>query len=128
MEWAMSLLLEHLEAMKRALAEMDTNVGQVRFLDETDLPKPSYLQNIDNESLRLYPPVPLVLPHESSEDCTVGRFDVPRGTVLLINAGTIQWDPYHWVDPSKFMPERFGGECHEPGFSIHDRRGSKISF
>jgi cytochrome P450 len=95
MKWAMSLLLEHLEAMKRALAEMDTNAGQVRFSDETDLPKLSYLQNINDESLRLYPPVPLVLPHESSGDCTVGRFDVPRGTVLLINAWTFQWDPYH---------------------------------
>ena len=56
MEWAMSLLLEHLEAMKRASAEMDTDVGQFRFLDDTDLPKLSYLQNINDESLRLYPP------------------------------------------------------------------------
>ncbi|XVE70156.1 hypothetical protein DITRI_Ditri10aG0049400 [Diplodiscus trichospermus] len=106
-EWAMSLLLNHPEAMYKAWAEIGAVVGQDKFLDETDLPKLNYLQSIISETLRLFPPAPLLLPHESSEDCIVHGYNVPRGTMLLVNAWAIQRDPKLWVDATRFMPERF---------------------
>ena len=110
-EWAMSLLLNHPEAMYKAWTEIGAEVGKDKLLDETHLPKLNYLQSIISETLRLFPPTPLLLPHESSEDCIVCGYSVPRGTMLLVNAWTIQRDPKLWVDATRFMPERFeGGE------------------
>ncbi|EOY15810.1 Cytochrome P450, putative [Theobroma cacao] len=110
-EWAMSLLLNHPEVMHKAWTEIGAKVGQDKFLDETDLTKLNYLQSIISETLRLFPPGPLLLPHESSEDCIVCGYTVPRATMLFINAWTIQRDPKLWVDATRFMPERFeGGE------------------
>lgn len=103
----MSLLLNHPEALDKARAEIDAHVGPNRLLDELDLPNLKYLQNIINEALRLFPPAPLLLPHESSEDCVVGGFDVPGGTMLLVNAWSIHRDPRTWREPTRFMPERF---------------------
>ncbi|GFY86032.1 cytochrome P450, family 81, subfamily D, polypeptide 5 [Actinidia rufa] len=106
-EWAMSLLLNHPEVLKRARAELDEIVGEDRLADEPDLSKLPYLQNIINETLRLFPAAPLLVPHESSNDCFIGGFDVPRGTMLLANAWAIHRDPKLWEDPTSFNPERY---------------------
>lgn len=115
MEWAMSLLLNHPDAMKKVRAEIDAKIGHDRVLNEQDLPKLNYLQNVITEALRLHPPVPLLVPREASEDCVVGGFDVPRGTMLVINAWAIHRDPGLWEDPTEFKPERFEGWNGEGG-------------
>eukprot|EP00268_Persea_americana_P039256 TRINITY_DN3886_c0_g1_i7.p1 TRINITY_DN3886_c0_g1~~TRINITY_DN3886_c0_g1_i7.p1 ORF type:complete len:537 (-),score=95.36 TRINITY_DN3886_c0_g1_i7:576-2186(-) len=109
LEWAMSLLLNNPGVLKKAKAELDVQVGKDRLLDESDLDKLPYLHCIINETLRLHPAGPLLIPHESSEECTLGGFHVPRGTMLLVNLWAIHRDPSLWVDPTSFKPERFEG-------------------
>ncbi|KAA8537817.1 hypothetical protein F0562_027603 [Nyssa sinensis] len=100
------------------LNEIDKKVGQNRLVNEMDIADLPYLRCIINETLRLYPQGPL-LPHESSEDCMVGGFHVPRGTMLLVNVWAIQNDPNIWEDPREFKPERFEGlEGGRDGFKL----------
>ena len=106
-EWAMALLLNHPEKLKKAQAEIDAAVGTWSLITPDDVPRLGYLQSIINETLRLYPAAPLLLPHESSADCKVGGYDVPRGTMLLVNVYAIHRDPAVWEDPTEFRPERF---------------------
>lgn len=113
LEWAMSNLLNHPEMLEKARVELDTEVGHERFIEEADVTKLKYLQNIISETLRLHPPLPMLLPHLSSEDCTVGGYDVPRNTMLMVNAWAIHRDPESWVDPTSFKPERFENDPSE---------------
>ncbi|KAJ0804701.1 putative isoflavone 2'-hydroxylase [Helianthus annuus] len=106
-EWALSLLLNHPNVLKKARAQIDEFVGNKRLVQETDLPNLPYIQCIINETLRLFPAIPLLIPHEPSEDCTIGGFDVARGTMVLVNAWAIHRDPMAWDDPLNFKPERF---------------------
>lgn len=46
---------------------------------------------------------PLLVPHESSDDCNIGGYDVPRSTMSIINA----WDLTIWENPTSFNPERY---------------------
>ncbi|KAI9200331.1 hypothetical protein LWI28_006137 [Acer negundo] len=108
-EWAMSLLLNNPAVLKKARAEVDNYVGHDRLVDEPDLAKLPYIQSIVNETLRLYPVAPLLAPHESSDDTTIGGYHVPRQTMLMVNAWAIHRDPKVWDDPTSFKPERFEG-------------------
>ncbi|XP_061339983.1 cytochrome P450 81E8-like isoform X2 [Gastrolobium bilobum] len=110
LEWAMSALLNHPEVLKKAMDEIDTHTGQDRLLDESDISKIPYLQNIIYETFRLHPAFPLLAPHFSSKDCTIGGYNVPKGTILLVNAWAIHRDSQLWSDPIQFKPERFEKE------------------
>ena len=103
----MALLLNHPNSLKKAIAEIDDRVGQERIMDVTDLPNLPYLQNIVRETLRLYPPGPLLVPHVSSEECEIGGYHIPKHTMVMVNAWAIQRDPKLWPDATSFRPERF---------------------
>ena len=105
--WALALLLNNRSSLNKAQEELDKHVGRDRQVNESDLNNLVYLQAIFKETLRLYPPGPLAVPHEALEDCTVGGYHVPKGTRLLINLSKLHRDPNIWSDPNDFKPERF---------------------
>ncbi|XP_058772819.1 cytochrome P450 81E8-like [Vicia villosa] len=107
LEWAMANLLNHPEILEKAKIELENHIGQESLIEEGEATKLQYLQNIISETLRLHPAAPMLLPHVSLEDCTVGGFDVPRNTMLMVNAWAIHRDSDLWADPSSFKPERF---------------------
>lgn len=109
MEWAFSLLLSHPEVMEKAQIEIDSIAGNGHFIQESEVVQLPYLRSIIKETLRLHPPVPLLLPHYSSEDCIVQGYHIQRRTTVLVNVWAIQNDPNIWVEPEKFKPERFEG-------------------
>ena len=105
--WVLSLLLNNRHALKKAQEELDIHVGKDKLVEESDIKMLVYLQAIVKETLRLYPPGPLSVPHESMEDCVVGGYHIPAGTRLLINLYKLHRDPQVWSDPCEFQPERF---------------------
>lgn len=118
MEWAMSLLLNNQNVLKKAQAEIDNHVGQDRLVGESDMSNLPYLGCIIRETMRMFPAGPM-LPHESSKDCIVGGYHVPKGTMLLVNVWGVQNDPKIWEDPTTFRPERFEGlEGYRDGFKF----------
>ncbi|KAF2302137.1 hypothetical protein GH714_032901 [Hevea brasiliensis] len=119
LEWVMSNLLNHPNTLRKARDEIDNQVGQECLLDELHLSTLPYLQKIIVETLRLYPAAPLLLPHVSSDNCSIGGYDLPRDTMVLVNAWAIHRDPSLWDDPLSFKPERFdNGEGDGDGFKL----------
>ncbi|GLJ18962.1 hypothetical protein SUGI_0339130 [Cryptomeria japonica] len=109
MEWAMTALFRHPRVAKKLQEEIDSIVGKDRMVTESDLPNMDYLQCVLKESLRLYLPGPLLLPHESRQACTVQGYVIPAKTKLFVNAWAIARDPTVWEDAEEFKPERFMG-------------------
>lgn len=105
--WALTLLLNNRHVLEKAQRELDSHVGRERQVKESDIKNLVYIQAILKETLRLYPAGPLSVPHESMESCTLGGYDIPKGTRLLVNLWKIHRDPNIWSDPLEFQPERF---------------------
>ncbi|KFK28402.1 hypothetical protein AALP_AA8G510200 [Arabis alpina] len=117
LEWAMSNLLNHPEVLMTLKTELNDVVSsEGRLMEESDVNKCTYLNNVISETLRMYPSAPLLVPHQSSENCLVGGFDIPRGSWLFVNAWAIQRDPKVWDEPEAFKPERFELETHRGKF------------
>ncbi|XP_073121567.1 cytochrome P450 81Q32-like [Henckelia pumila] len=109
-EWAMALLVNHPHVLEKARKELDSHVGLHRLINEEDLSNLPYLRNIISETFRLFPVAPLLLPHQPSKDCVVGGYDIPRGTMLFVNAWAIHRDSNVWDEPNVFDPDRFEGK------------------
>ncbi|KAI3821099.1 hypothetical protein L1987_08656 [Smallanthus sonchifolius] len=105
--WALSLLVNNPLVLKNVQEELEIHVGRDRNVEESDIKNLVYLQAIIKETMRLYPAAPLSVPHESTEDCIVGGYTVPKGTRLWVNIWKIHHDPQIWTDPFEFQPERF---------------------
>ncbi|CAL5032500.1 unnamed protein product [Urochloa decumbens] len=107
LEWAMSELMRNPGAMEKAQAEVRSKLQGKPSVTEDDLHDLKYLRLVIKETLRLHPALPLLLPRECKEDCKVMGYDVPKGTIVLVNAWAIGRDPEYWEDADAFRPERF---------------------
>ncbi|GKE31649.1 premnaspirodiene oxygenase-like protein [Tanacetum coccineum] len=59
------------------------------------------------KTMRLHPPLPLLLPRECRENCVIAGYNIPVKTKVIINMWKIARDPDYWTDPESFIPERF---------------------
>lgn len=109
LEWSLSNLLNHPEVLQKAREELEFHVKD-RLVNESDLPKLTYLKKIILETLRLHPPAPLAIPHVSSEEVSIEGFNVPADTMVMINIWAMQRDPALWKEATCFKPERFDEE------------------
>ncbi|KAM3280482.1 hypothetical protein ACQJBY_047333 [Aegilops geniculata] len=108
LEWAMSELLNNPEAMAKAQLEVREMLGQDRHvIKSTDLSELRYMRMVIKEVFRLHPPVPLLIPRETREDCKIMGYDMPKGTNIFVNVFAISRDPKYWDSPEEFKPERF---------------------
>lgn len=93
--------------MELAQEELDLKVGRERWVEDSDIANLVYMQAIVKETLRLYPPGPVSVPHEATEDCFIAGYQIPKGTRLFVNLWKLHRDPNVWSNPDEFIPERF---------------------
>ncbi|AXS38889.1 cytochrome P450 [Breoghania sp. L-A4] len=110
MAWAWFLLSQAPWAANRLHTELDTVLGgRVPRLD--DVPQFPYTRAIIEETLRLYPPVP-ILGREAMAADRFGNTEVRKGALVLVVPWLLHRNPTLWSKPDHFMPERFlpGGD------------------
>lgn len=107
LEWAMSELIKNPSTMEKVTDEVRRNFDQSKTNDYSA--GMDYMQSVIKETLRLHPPLPLILPRECRERTEVNGYMIEKGTKVIVNAWAIGRDPNKWDDPDAFKPERFMG-------------------
>ncbi|XP_048559215.1 indolin-2-one monooxygenase-like [Triticum urartu] len=138
LEFAMAELMNNRHVMAKLQAEVrrrrapaaavgkdDEGESAQDVVTEEELGDMAYLKATVKETLRLHPPVPLLLPHLSIADCEVDGYAIPAGTRLMVNAWALARDPASWEAPDEFAPERFlqGGSA-----AAVDSKGKDFEF
>lgn len=79
-EWALTELLRSPEKMITVKAELAKVIGPNRKFEEGDVDNLHYLQAVVKETLRLHPPVPLLIPRKAMQDTEFMEYRIPKST------------------------------------------------
>lgn len=66
-----------------------------------------YLDQVLNESMRLYPVVISFVTRIATKSTQINDLVIPEGTLVFYNTYIMHRDPTYWCEPSKFNPDRF---------------------
>lgn len=127
-EWTMAEILRNPHVLSKAQAELDMVVGQMRRVQDSDIPNLKYIKAVVKEALRLHPVIPLLIPHQSTAECRAFGYAIPAKTRLLVNVWAIGRDPAVWANPLDFDPERFLDEGLHAGTDFSGKNFNLLPF
>ena len=113
LSWALYLLSSHIDAQRAAQAEIRAVLGG-QPPSFAQLARLHYLDQIINETLRLYPPIHLGS-RVAATDLEFQGFPIHAGQRVLYSIYLTHRDPRYWRDPAVFDPDRFSpGHAQQP--------------
>jgi cytochrome P450 len=105
--WTCFLIATRPEIVERMAAETGFLNGDAPTYE--DLSRLRYTRTVVEEVMRLYPPV-WVLSRTAQEPDSIGEYDIPAGSEILIFPYITHRHPKWWTEPEDFRPERFAAE------------------
>jgi cytochrome P450 len=108
LSWTWMLLAQNPEVREKLELELN-QVLQGKLPTLEDLGKLVYTQQIIKESMRLYPPVPL-MGREAAVDTQIGDYEIPQGMAIMISQWVMHRHPKYFENPEVFQPERWTQE------------------
>ncbi|WP_342659219.1 cytochrome P450 (plasmid) [Sphingomonas sp. NY01] len=109
LSFATWLMLSHPDVLAEARAHVDEVLGgDTPTID--DVGRLAYLEQVLQETLRLWPTAPAFAVHARETTTIAGRYPVTPDDLLLILTPVVHRDPAVWEDPEAFRPERFDPE------------------
>lgn len=103
----MAEMIRNPNTLKKAQDEARHVFDDKGYVDEEKFSELKYLKLVIKETLRLHPPLALLVPRENSERCEINGYEIPAKTRLIINGWAIGRDPKYWKEAEIFKPERF---------------------
>ncbi|CAG8613033.1 5926_t:CDS:1, partial [Paraglomus occultum] len=107
------LLAKNPECEERMVDELFSVLGKDRNIEPADLPKLTYTEMVINETMRLYPVVPLTYRYSPDTELKIGEYVFPPNTIFTINLAHMHRNPQYFPNPTVFDPERFAGNWKE---------------
>ena len=105
MSWLWTILSSNSDIREKIEQEVDEVLGG-RKPDASDFANLPYCLKVFKETMRLYPPVP-ILPRQVENDTTLGGYLIKGGSGVLFSPHLLHRHPEFWDAPEIFDPNRF---------------------
>ncbi|XP_011705214.1 PREDICTED: cytochrome P450 6l1-like, partial [Wasmannia auropunctata] len=104
-------LAQHQDIQDKVRKEINEILAKHGGLTYDAVNEMTYLHKVVNETLRKYPPVP-ILNRICTKEINLPTTDIhlPKGTLITIPVLGLHRDPSIYPDPDKFDPERFNAD------------------
>lgn len=113
--WMLHLVGNEPEVRQRMRQELEElGISSIDDLSYDHLANMKFGDAIVKETLRLYPPFPLIQ-REAQDNDVLGGITIPQGTPVYVVPWLIHRNPKYWEDPDTFKPERFLTGSHSHG-------------
>ena len=116
LSWALYLLSSHPQAIQQAQEEVDS-VLQGQMPTHTRMGSLVYLEQVINETLRLYPPIH-VNNRRVVEDLEFQGYRIPSGYRLMFSIYLSHHDHAIWQNAEQFDPSRFAPGVKHPPYTF----------
>lgn len=104
--WALYLLALHPQVQARVAAEVAALPDRPELSDIAGL---RLTRDVFRETLRLYPPVPMMVRETTRRECFRGR-ELPVGAQVVLSPWHLHRHERIWPDPDRFDPDRYASE------------------
>lgn len=106
--WTLYLLGLHHDIQEKVFQELVDIFGDdiERTITTEDIKNMKYMEYVIKESIRLYPPVPLIM-RKNPTELKVGDYILPPNSSLVIFIYSIHRNPTVFENPEVFDPDRF---------------------
>jgi len=113
---ALGFTLAHLarypQIQNRVVEEIRATLGEKTIPDFKDLDAFPLTYAVLKESLRLYPPIPIVS-RKLDQDVEIEGYTLKKGINVTVRPWVVHHNPAVWSFPDEFRPERFLGDKPE---------------
>ncbi|XP_046361407.2 cytochrome P450 4B1-like [Haliotis rufescens] len=104
--WCLYTLAKYPAEQQKVLQDVQQAVGDKNEVEWDDLAKLKYLPMFIRESMRLFPPVPVVS-RQLSQSLVIDGVQIPKGVIVDINMYQMHRNANVWPNPMEFDTERF---------------------
>ncbi|NP_956914.1 cytochrome P450 2P9 [Danio rerio] len=105
--WGLLYMMKYPGIQAKVQEEIDRVVGGSRQPSVSDRDNMPYTNAVIHEIQRMGNIIPINVTRTTSEDIRIGKYSVPKGTMVTSNLTSVLFDESEWETPHSFNPGHF---------------------
>ncbi|XP_014184970.1 cytochrome P450 2J4 isoform X2 [Haplochromis burtoni] len=107
LRWGLLYMIYYPDIQERVQAEIDAVVGSSRQPSVSDRENMPYTDAVIHEIQRMANIIPLNVLRMTSNETTVDKYTIPKGTMIVATLDSVLHDESMWETPHSFNPQHF---------------------
>ncbi|XP_078522261.1 cytochrome P450 2J2-like [Lissotriton helveticus] len=107
LRWAILYLVNQPEIQDKVQKELSTVFGESQVIHYEDRKRVPYTNAVIHEVLRISSIASIGMIRQTTKNMSLQGFNIEKGSLIIANIYSSQYDPDHWETPKQFNPGHF---------------------